>query len=242
MVRDCIGGDCLSERENKPLKKPMKKSKVVILVSNLALAAVVSAFVGCASGNYEKGAGTATGLTESAEKIAVGNTNIDATLKALNDLVATTQGDLVPKFKAYNEAVDNLESAAKDVRDKVAKMREKGNAYFLAWDEQLAQIQNEDIKKRSSERKAQVQKEFMDIKQSYAQAQIDFKPFMSNLKDIQTALSTDLTMGGIGAVKGTVEKANQNAVPLKKSLDELSKQFKELGVAMSSSAPTPPPK
>jgi hypothetical protein len=219
----------------------MKKSKAVKILSNLALAAVVSAFAGCASGNYQKGSGTATGLTESADMIAGGKGKVDAVLASLNDLVGTTQGDLVPKFKAFNTAYSDLVSTAKDVKSKVTKMREQGNEYFKKWDEQLAQIKSEDIKSRSAERKAAVQKEFLDIKRSYTEAQMAFQPFMGQLKDVQTALGTDLTTAGVASVKSTVEKANATGAQLKTSMDQLATQFKELGVAMASSTPAPAP-
>jgi len=219
----------------------MKKSKAAKFLSTLALAAVVGAFAGCASGNYQKGSGTAAGLTESADMISAGKGKVDAVLTSLNDLVGTSQGDLVPKFKAFNTAFSDLESTAKDVKAKVTKMREQGNEYFKKWDEQLAQIKSEDIKNRSAERKAAVQKEFMDIKKSYTEAQMAFQPFMSQLKDVQTALGTDLTTGGVASVKSTVEKANATGGQLKTAMDQLAAEFKQLGVAMASSTPTPPP-
>ena len=159
----------------------------------------------------------------------------------MNALVSNPQGDLVPRFKTFNTAVGELESTAKHVSGNVADMRGKGNEYLKAWDEQLATIKNEDINSRSAERKKEVQTKFTDIKKSYEETAMAFKPFMANLKDIQTALSTDLTPGGIAAIKPVADKANQEAVPLKASLDKLSGDFKALGLAMASSAPSAAP-
>src|SRR6266403_5206432 len=133
------------------------------LLSSLALLAVVAAVAGCASANYKKGAGTAAALTESADKITGGEAKIDEALTSLNDLVNNPGGDLVPKFKKFTDAICNLQSTAHDVSKRVADIREKGDAYFKAWDKQLAMIKNEDIKQRSAERKAEVQKSFGDI-------------------------------------------------------------------------------
>jgi hypothetical protein len=219
----------------------MKKSNALTLISNLALAATLTGLLGCASGNYQKGGETATGLKESADRIEGGKGKLDAVLASLNDMVANPQSDLVPKFKTFNTALSDLESTAQHVKDKVAAMREKGNEYFKAWDQQLATIQNEDIKTRSAERKAAVEKSFSDIKRSYAEAQIAFRPLITDLKDIQTSLKTDLTAGGIAAIKAPVEKANKDAVPLRAAIDKLATQFKDLGAAMAA-APVPPPK
>ena len=217
----------------------MKKTKAIMMTSNLALAAMLAALAGCASDNYQKGGDAAAGLTESANRIEQSKGKIDATLASLNSLVAASQGDLVPQFKKYSSAVSDLESSAKNVDSKVEDMRGSGNEYFKAWDEQLATIKNEDIKSRSAARKTEVQERFTNIKRTYVEAGDAFKPFMANLKDIQTALATDLTPGGITAIKGAAEKATKDSVPLKAAIDKLATEFKELGVAMSSAGAPP---
>jgi chromosome segregation ATPase len=217
----------------------MKTSSVFNVIPQLALAAALTALVGCASSNYEKGAATSASITDAANKIAAGKVKIDTVLTSLNDLVNTSQGDLQPKYKQFSTAVDDLQSAAQDVKDRVADMRTKGDEYFKAWDEQLAQIKNEDIKNRSTERKNTVQKEFTDIRKSYTEVQMSYQPFMSDVKDIQTALGNDLTMQGIASIKGAAEKANQHGAELKTSVDKLEAEFRDLGVAMATSAPAP---
>jgi Skp family chaperone for outer membrane proteins len=217
----------------------MKTSTAVNVVAQLALAAVLTAAVGCKSANYQKGAATGAGLVEAANKIEQGKTNIDAVLSAMNSLANSSQGDLAPKYKLFTTDVSNLRDSAKDVKDRVADMRENGNAYLKTWDEQLAQIKNEDIKARSAERRQTVQKELNDIKKSYTEVQMSFDPFLSNLTDIQTALGNDLTTGGVDAVKGAMDTANKHGAELKVSMNKLAAEFRDLGVAMSSSTPAP---
>ena len=143
------------------------------------------------------------------------------------------------RFSPFSDSVSDLQSSAKDVSEKVADMRENGNAYIKAWDEQIAAIKNEEIKKSSADRKVEVQKSFTEIKKSYAEAEMNFKPFMAGLKDIQAALGTDLTSGGVSAIKGVAAKTNKDGDALKTSLDKLAAKFQEMGVAMASSSAAP---
>src|SRR5262249_15730838 len=106
----------------------MNKTNAMNITSIAALVAALALFAGCASRNYEKGAATSAGLKDSADRINAGKAKIDAALTSLNDLVNNPQGDLVPKFNKYDQAVNDLESAAKNVSDRVADMRENGNA------------------------------------------------------------------------------------------------------------------
>lgn len=219
----------------------MKKSNRLNLLFGAALAITLIALAGCASKNYQKGSDTGSGLIDAANRITAGKTKIDAVLAPLNTLVSNPQGDLVGEFNKFNDAVSDLQSSAQDVKSRVAAMRANGNEYFQNWDQQLATIKNEDIKSQSADRKAAVQKQFMDIKRSYTAVQMAFEPFMSDLKDIQAALGTDLTTGGVTAISGSAQKTNQDANALKASMDQLASQFNQLGIAMSATAPPAQP-
>jgi len=207
-------------------------------LSAILCATALVLLAGCASGNYQKGSATGATLQASADKINQGSGKIDAALATLGDLMKNP-GDMAAQFKKFSSAVNDLESTAKDVAGKYASMTKQGEAYFAAWDEQLAQIQNEDIKSRSADRKAAVQKQFSAIKSSYEEAAAEFKPFMSDLKDIQTALATDLTPAGLDAITKSADKATKSGTKVKATVGKLATQFKQLGVAMSAAAPQP---
>ena len=204
-----------------------------ILLNFFAGVAAVSFIVGCSSTGYDKAADTATSLTQSSDMIAKGSGLIDQSLAALNDLVSNPQPDLRKQFKTFNSSVDDLGSTAKDVSSKAESMKAQGTAYFEKWDHESAKIQNEDIRNRSVARKNEVADKFGRIRADYEQTKADFTPFMSDLRDVQKFLSTDLTTGGLAAIKDVVAKANQHAVPLKKSLGELTSEFKGLSASMS---------
>ncbi len=220
----------------------MKKSNAINLITSLTIAATLAVLAGCTTkSNYQQGAATGAQLVDASGKIADGTGQIDATLASLNDLVNNPQGDLVPKFKKFNDNVASLQALADNVKSRFTDARVKGNQYFQDWDAQIATIRNQDIKDASTKRRNAVMQEYNDLKRSYAQTQISLDPFMSDLKDIQTALSSDLTVGGVGAVKGAADKANNHGAQLKASLLQLSSDFRTLGTAMQASGPTPEP-
>jgi chromosome segregation ATPase len=218
----------------------MKTTRKLNFASNLMLAALLAAVAGCQTSNYETGNATAGVLKTSAGKLETSKARVDSTLAALNDLV-DKPANLPAQYAKYSDAVAGLQSSAKDVAAEIADMRAKSTAYFQGWDQQAAQIQNADIKTRSMARKKEVLDRFTKVKLSYTQVSDSYHPFMSDLQDIQTALGTDLTTGGIAAIKGAAEKANEDAIPLKKAGDDLSEDLKDLSAAMSSSVPGQPP-
>jgi len=197
------------------------------------LAVVVGFITGCASDNYKQSANTAATLAQSSGMITKGNTLIDESLADLNDLVSNPYSDLRPQFKRFNNAVDELGESVKDVAGKAGEMKSQGKDYFARWDKESAQIQNEDIRTRSETRRNEVASRFDRISEQYDETRTAFRPFMSDLRDVQKFLSTDLTTDGLAAIKDSAAKATQDAVPVKEALGRLSDEFKSLGLSMS---------
>ncbi|MBW8781215.1 MAG: DUF2959 family protein [Verrucomicrobia bacterium] len=207
-------------------------------VLSASLAAAVLLMTGCASTTgYDKAANTSSSLQKTAQDIHKGNGQIDAALFALTSLVNSPAANLKPQFDKFNTSVGKLESLSNDVNEQAAAMQTQGADYFRNWDTELAKIQNEDIRTRSSDRKNAVAARFDKVRVSYVQTKAAFIPFMSDLKDIRTALATDLTAEGIASVKSVANKANENVIPLRESLTDLEADFKALGIALSTATP-----
>ena len=205
---------------------------------NLALCvAATGFFAGCATANYNKAASTSAALTESAALVAKGSDQIDRSLAALNDLMTNAQPDLRVQFKTFDTSVNDLGDNAKAVSSEAEDMQAQGTAYFDEWDKELAGIRNEDIRTRSENRKDEATAKFTRMGRQYDATKAAFKPFMSDLRDVQKFLATDLTVDGLAAIKVPANKAAEDAVPLKQSLVDLSTQFADMGVSLAPSAP-----
>lgn len=206
-------------------------------ILSISIAFALLLMAGCASTGYKKAGDTSTTIEKTARNIHKGNGQIDATLFALSSLVNSPDADIKSQFEKFDTAVTKLDSISNDVNTQAAAMQSQGADYFRTWDEELAKIQNENIRARSNDRKIAVAARFDKVRLSFVQTKADFVPFMSDLKDIRTALATDLTAGGIASIKSTANKAKANVTPLRESLSSLEADFRALGVAMSSNTP-----
>jgi hypothetical protein len=209
----------------------MKTKKLILNLFTLATALGLA--TGCASTGNDKAARAAKSLERSSQMIVKCSQLMDQTLANLNDLVANPSPDLRKQFEAFNSSVDDLGANARDVSSQAEAMKARGAAYFAKWDQETAKMQNEDIRHRSEARQQQVAAHFARISQQYDATEAAFQPFLSDLRDVQKFLGTDLTAGGLVAVKGIAAKATSHAVPLQESLGRLSEEFKSLGLSMS---------
>ncbi len=211
---------------------------ILKFLTSVSLASLVLLSGGCASNSYNtKAADTSSSLEKTAQDVRLGNGQIDAVLFALSGLVNSPAADLKPQFNKFTSAVEKLEDLAADISKQATSMQASGADYFRTWDEELAKINNEDIRSRSTDRKNAVAARFERVRVTYVQTKSAFIPFLSDLKDIRTALATDLTAGGLASVKTVANHAGDNVPPLRESLSNLESEFKSLGVSLSANTP-----
>ena len=212
----------------------MKTKKLILNL--FIIATTIGLAAGCASTGNDKSASTVKSLAKSSNLIEKGTVLIDQTLAKLNDLVTNPNPDLRKQSAAFSSSLNDLGSTAKDVSSKADEMKAQGAAYFAKWDEESAKMQNEDIRHRSQARKHEVAANFARISQQYDETKTLFQPFMSDLRDVQNYLNTDLTAGGLAAIKDVAAKSASDAIPLKESMGKLSQAFKSLSLSMSTAS------
>lgn len=216
----------------------MIKRSFLSCVAALAVSLPFSFLGGCASSANEKGTQASESIQTVASELRTTSDRVGTTLTKLNTLATTKSGDIRPLFKSYSDSLDSLESAAKSVASHADQMKAKGDAYFADWDKKIAEINNEDIKARSQARREEVRASLARISTLYQDAKNQFQPFMADLKDIRSALNTDLTQSGIAALDPSIRKAAGEGANVRGTIQNLIKEFDALGVQMSPKAPS----
>jgi len=177
---------------------------------------------GCATGNYQKADAASESLRRASLQIDAENHAIDLALARLDDLVGHPAPDLKPQFKQFSASVDRLVDASQRAEKAATAANEKSNEYFRNWDREMASINFEAVREQSVSRKTQVSSEFNTVNQRYRENQAVVEPLIFYLQDIRTALSTDLTRGGVEAVKPLADNATQNARKVQGALGRLT--------------------
>lgn len=221
------------DRASRPLVRMRYAANAACVLLSLALSLPV---VGQAS---KKGEKTAETLMKLAEDVEAGDKQVGVATTVLHQLANQGNPDLRKPFKQYQKAVDKLGDIAKDARKRRDEMQAHRSAYFLEWDLELAKIQNEDIHARSADRRQKVQQDLEALSRRVSVVDNSLESFEKLLRDIETALGTDLSSDGVQAVRPAVNTSNQKAVELRGQLGDLRAQLQSLGVAMSAKTPKP---
>lgn len=211
----------------------MKTSTLKNLITRCALVAALAGLAGCASKSYDKGAATAKALDTSSAAAGETSARIYDVLGTLNNLTFKSQGDLRDQYDAFVSSSKNLDSSIANLDSKVLALQGATTEYLNNWTNQLATIQNADLRQRSADRKNEVQTQLDGVNASYQGVKSQLKDFTAGVKDIQTYLGTDLTAGGLAGVKDTVNKTKLEVMPLRDSIKQLQKNLASLGAALS---------
>ena len=146
---------------------------------------------------------------------------IDTTLGALTKVSETANTDPRPAFTEFCKAHDTMAKMVKDLRSQAQTLQKNSQKLFDAWQKQMGTMTNPDIKAKAEERKAALQGFFDKVKTSMQAGKEAGGPFVSDLKDIRTYLTNDLTPAGINMMKDTIAKANSNGGTVKSSIGEV---------------------
>ncbi len=161
---------------------------------------------------------------------------LQTTLDALNALTKQTKGDLRPAYDAYCAEVAKTEASAAVTQLRVQWMAGDGRKYFQDWQDTVNGIKNEALRKKSQKRLDAVKMNYNKVEASLQEASEKFKPFLSDLGDIQQALAADITAGGVKAIKSTVSSANWNHQFVDKAIKAALKEMDKMETALSPEA------
>jgi len=92
------------------------------------------------------------------------------------------------------------------------------------------------LRKKAQKRLNSVQTSYDKVEASLQLAGDKFKPFLTDLVDIQKFLATDVTAGGVKAVKSTVKSANWNHQYVDNAINAALKDMDKMEKALSSEA------
>jgi hypothetical protein len=191
------------------------KQAVTVVAAALLLA-------GCGTtAGYKQADKTGAGIAEMRAEIVNSQKAVNQTVQALEQVAATANTNPRKAFEQYAKSVSNLESAADKARKRSEEMKARGQAYFKQWEQQLAEVKNPEIRQLAEQQKTKLQATFDSIKQYAEPLKVKFDPWLSDLKDLKTYLSNDLTIGGVDAAKSLFAKTQAEGLEVQKSMDAL---------------------
>jgi len=187
----------------------------------------------CTSATQASQERLAASIKEARAEAASTADQLKTTLDVLTALTRQTKGDLRPAFNAFTAEIPKTEQAARSTRARVQWMEGDGLNYFKEWQKTTEGITNESLQKKAQKRLNAVRKSYDKVIVSMKSASEKFQPFLSDLTDIQKALSQDVTADGVKAMRSTVSDANWRYKTVNGAVKDALKEMDKMAQSLS---------
>lgn len=159
---------------------------------------------------------------------------LQTSVDVLSALTKQTKGDLRPTYDAFVAQVKQAHAAADETAARAISMQAASKDYFGGWQNEIADIQNNSLRKKAQKRLDAARKSYDKVVTSLREASEKFKPFLSNLDDVQKTLANDITPGGVKSIRGTANDANWNMRKVNSSISQAIKELQGMEKSLSS--------
>lgn len=166
-------------------------------------------------------------------EVAITRSNVYDTLVQLHEIKGA--GDPQAQFQKFTNQLVVMEQRGQFTRDLARQMQEKGDAYFVGWEVQIASIQDPDQRKFAESRYAQRKESYDAVKMFMKKAGRDFTPLLEALKQIEHLLKGKRTAENILAAKELFMNANYRCTDVQRALMQAELELDDLAAEFSGS-------
>jgi hypothetical protein len=158
---------------------------------------------------------------------------LDAIGSSLDELTKPGQADVKRAFDVYSNNVSKIEKMEKNFSKHADQMTKSGKKYFAAWDKDKNQYDNPDIQRRNDERRAELGKIYDRIGENNKGVKEAFRTYVSDVSEIESYISNDLTTKGITSIASISDRTVRNGSHLKNELVKLQKAIEDARAEMT---------
>jgi hypothetical protein len=174
---------------------------------------------GCATTGMDRSVKTSNSIKDVDSEIRKMVIQIDVTAASLDSLVSPGQPDLKKAFDTYTKNLAHLDSEGKKVIKRTEEMKANSKEYFAEWEKQGEAFTNPEIGSLSAERRMRLAEIYARVPAAGAGMIRTYHAYLTDLKEIQKYLSTDLTPNGVESITPVAKKSVQDLDALKLSLN-----------------------
>jgi|GEM_PF-1851167 len=185
------------------------------------LCGVVIVVAGCETneGRQAKVARKAvTSLEDTREELVKADQEVNQALAAMDQLAAQPR-DLKQAYRAFTTEVSDTSKQSQEAHERAEEMRERWQEYIASWEREADRLASAELRAGATERRETVRENYNRLRDVASEMQAAYEPFLKQLRDIQRALSLDLTPAGVEAAKPAIETARQTGTQLKEQID-----------------------
>jgi hypothetical protein len=148
-------------------------------------------------------------------------------LERFKDVASVQGGDLETKYDGLKAEFDRSEAKANDVHNRIAKIEEVAGDLFAEWDEEIGEMSEGDLRKKSTSLRMETQGRYEQMLTAMKTAETKMTPVLSAFKDQTLYLKHNLNAKAISSLQEnlvTIQTDVESLIQgMEKSIDEANK-------------------
>lgn len=143
---------------------------------------------------------------------------VDVVDASIDSLLTPNEEPLPSAFDRYSDHVTEMEKVGAQLEKHADAMRSKGTNYFSEWQTNEDSVTNAQVRDISATRQAEQRETFSEISKNSSEVKRALQTYISDLRDIETYLSNDLTPAGVKAIAPVAKQARQDGEALQQAI------------------------
>lgn len=176
---------------------------------------------GCSSTGMERSDAATTTMETVENDIQRIVVQLDATGRSLDNLIAPGQSDVKKAFDAFTVNVEKIETMENSFSAHADEMKARGKDYFAEWKKEGTTYSNPEIQALSDQRRTDLGTVYGHIASNSVGVKKAFRTYVSDVQEIRTYLSTDLTSKGIDAIAEVSRAVVRDGSELKREITKV---------------------
>lgn len=172
----------------------------------------------CSSTGRDRSEKASVSMAQVEKDIQAAMLQVDATNKALQELVEPGQSNVNKAFSRYSDQAEKMEEQGQVMLEHSDEMTAKGKDYFDEWRTEGNAYANPKIQSLSEQRRSDLSAVFADISTASVGIKGSFKTYLSDIREINTYLSNDLTPKGVESITPIAQQAITDGDNLKAAI------------------------
>lgn len=203
----------------------------------LVLSITTALQLGCATTGSQRSEKAHTSAEELHQEYGTLMKQIEDTVYALDGVVAAGDVGLKTAYDRYVAEFRELESQTKVVIKHSEHLRKNTKAYLVAWKEQMAAVQNPEIRKHTEQRLARAEEQMREAGDELTRLSEDYQTFLGTLTEINIVLDNDLNPAGVKALSDIINQVQRDAKPIVLDIDTIMQALAGISQALSTGTP-----
>jgi hypothetical protein len=173
------------------------------------------------------------GIQQVQDEINVAKGNVKSLVDSMTALRNSSGGGMQPAFKNFQESLATMQTHADKVAARSQDMQARAKEYREYWENEVAQMDNPELRAGAQERAQKVSAHFDAIRGKFEECRKLYQPFVKDCNDVNGYLSKELSASSLGVANGALDKGIADGKQLSKAIDDAIVELVSVSVKMS---------